>query len=75
MVLFAKSGIGKTSLLQAGCAPELEAQDFAPIFLRINRINDPILKLVVGMLRKEPLSRKQTSLICALILPQLCGKK
>ena len=28
VVLFAKSGIGKTSLLQAGVAPELERQDF-----------------------------------------------
>ena len=28
MVLFAKSGIGKTSMLQAGVAPQLEEQDF-----------------------------------------------
>ena len=33
-VLFAKSGIGKTSLLQAGVSPELEAQGLYPVFLR-----------------------------------------
>jgi len=58
VVLFAKSGIGKTSLLQAGCAPELEAQDFAPIFLRVDRINDPILETVGGMLVKSPCLRE-----------------
>lgn len=37
VVLFSKSGIGKTSLLQAGVAPELEHQEFVPIFLRSER--------------------------------------
>lgn len=43
-VLFAKSGIGKTSLLQAGVAPELEAQGFYPVFLRAENTSVPLVE-------------------------------
>ena len=54
VLLFAKSGMGKTSLLQAGCAPELERQDFVPIFLRTERSDRPILEGINEMLEKNP---------------------
>jgi hypothetical protein len=53
VVLFAKSGMGKTSLLQAGCAPELERQDFVPIFLRTERSDRPLLAGISEMLGKN----------------------
>lgn len=54
VVLFAKSGMGKTSLLQAGCAPEMERQDFVPVFLRTERSDRPILTGISEMLDKNP---------------------
>ncbi len=45
-VLFAKSGIGKTSLLQAGVAPELEAQAFFPIPLRVESTSRPLVESI-----------------------------
>ncbi len=36
LVMYAKSGLGKTSLLQAGLFPELRARDYIPIRLRFN---------------------------------------
>ena len=53
VLLFAKSGMGKTSLLQAGCAPELERQDFVPVFLRTERSDRPLLAGVGEMLEKN----------------------
>lgn len=50
VVLFAKSGIGKTSLLQAGVAPELERQDFTPVFLRADKTNAPLLDTMGAVL-------------------------
>jgi len=54
VLLFAKSGMGKTSLLQAGCAPELERQDFVPVFLRTERSDRPLLAGIGEMLEKNP---------------------
>lgn len=54
VLLFAKSGMGKTSLLQAGCAPELERQDFVPVFLRTERSDRPLLASISEMLDKNP---------------------
>ncbi len=54
VVLFAKSGIGKTSLLQAGVAPELERQDFVPIMLRTERTDRPILESLAAILGNAP---------------------
>lgn len=54
VVLFAKSGIGKTSLLQAGVAPELERQDFVPVFLRADKTNAPLLDTIGAVLENDP---------------------
>jgi hypothetical protein len=53
VVLFAKSGIGKTSLLQAGVALRLEANGFAPIFLRSDHTTDPLAPHVYQTLEKH----------------------
>ncbi len=54
VVLFAKSGIGKTSLLQAGVAPEIEKQGFAPLFLRLDNTSIPLNDHVRTVLEKHP---------------------
>lgn len=54
VVLFAKSGIGKTSLLQAGVAPELERQGFAPIFIRADNTRMNLVDSIGGGLDKDP---------------------
>lgn len=36
VVLFGESGTGKTSLLQAGVCPGLEARQYKPVFIRLN---------------------------------------
>ncbi len=55
MVLFAKSGIGKTSILQAGVTPSLEQQNFAPIFIRLDKTNAPLVDTVGELLTKNDL--------------------
>ena len=54
VVLFAKSGIGKTSMLQAGVAPQLEDQDFIPIFLRVDKTDAPLAASLGEVLSKSP---------------------
>ncbi|MEO6757991.1 MAG: hypothetical protein ABIO24_00950, partial [Saprospiraceae bacterium] len=54
VVLFAKSGIGKTSMLQAGVAPQLENQDFLPIFLRADKTDAPLSVSIGEVLDKSP---------------------
>lgn len=62
VVLFAKSGIGKTSLLQAGVAPELERRDFVPIMLRTERTDRPLVEAVSAVWSKAPeLSGRDTT--------------
>ncbi len=41
VVLFGESGIGKTSLLQAGVCPELEERSLHPVFIRLNNTSFP----------------------------------
>ena len=54
VVLFAKSGIGKTSMLQAGVAPQLEGQDFLPIFLRVDKTDALLTDTLGEILAKSP---------------------
>ena len=54
VVLFAKSGIGKTSLLQAGVAPELERQGFAPVFIRVDNTAVSLVDAIGEALEKHP---------------------
>jgi len=56
VVLFAKSGIGKTSILQAGVAPNLEQQNFAPLFIRLDKTDAPLVDTVSELLEKNDLT-------------------
>lgn len=38
-VLFGQSGLGKTSLLRAGMSPRLRAEEFLPIYIRLDVLN------------------------------------
>ena len=53
-VLFSKSGIGKTSLLEAGVAPELEARRFTPIYIRVNNSGASIVEMIAATLSQHP---------------------
>ncbi len=54
VVLFAKSGIGKTSLLQAGVAPELERHGFAPVFIRADNTRSTLVTSIGNRLNQDP---------------------
>jgi hypothetical protein len=45
LVLYGKSGLGKTSLLQAGIAPRLRERDFLPLPIRLNDLEQPPLEV------------------------------
>jgi hypothetical protein len=42
-VLFGQSGLGKTSLLRAGLVPRLAAQDYCPVYLRLDYSPEAVL--------------------------------
>ena len=42
LVLFGKSGLGKTSLLQAGLFPRLRQKPFLPVMVRLNVADEPV---------------------------------
>ena len=48
VVVYAKSGLGKTSLLNAGVAPRLREADSLPLFVRVNDIQRGPLTSVIG---------------------------
>ncbi len=45
LVVYGKSGLGKTSLLQAGIFPRLRERDFLPLTIRLNDQQQPPLEL------------------------------
>ena len=50
VVVYAKSGLGKTSLLRAGVSPRLRAADCIPLFVRVNDIEQgPFVALYDGI--------------------------
>jgi photosystem II stability/assembly factor-like uncharacterized protein len=50
VVVYAKSGLGKTSLLNAGVAPRLREADSLPLFVRVNDIQrGPMTSLLEGI--------------------------
>jgi hypothetical protein len=53
VVLFSKSGIGKTSILQAGVAPILEQHGYAPLFVRLDKTEAPLTETVGELLSKN----------------------
>ena len=48
IVLFAKSGMGKTSLLQAGIIPKLVFSEYDPIKIRLNQTGIPLETQVIA---------------------------
>lgn len=55
-VVYGKSGLGKTSLLQAGLYPKLREQHYLPIHVRLefsDIVKDPPLQQVMRRLREE----------------------
>src|SRR5215204_4018811 len=51
-VIFADSGTGKTSLLNAGLLPELEKENFEPIAFRFQDENISCLKIITKKLEE-----------------------
>jgi photosystem II stability/assembly factor-like uncharacterized protein len=53
VVVYAKSGLGKTSLLNAGVAPRLREADSLPLFVRVNDVQSGPLTSVLEGIRAE----------------------
>jgi hypothetical protein len=58
VVVYAKSGVGKTSLLNAGVAPALRKAGTIPLFLRVNDIEHDILRSVLDGIQAEAARQK-----------------
>ena len=66
-VLFGKSGLGKTSLLQAGLFPKLRVQGLLPVLIRVNHEpNAPPLAAQVGQRLQEEIDANGLSQISKL---------
>jgi tetratricopeptide (TPR) repeat protein len=53
LVQFGKSGLGKTSLLQAGLFPRLRSKTFLPIMIRLNDTADSLTAAVARSLKQS----------------------
>src|SRR6516165_6932740 len=53
VVVYAKSGLGKTSLLNAGVAPRLREADSLPLFVRVNDIQRGAMTSLLEGIRAE----------------------
>lgn len=53
VVVYAKSGLGKTSLLNAGVAPRLRDDRYLPLFVRVNDIERGLFASVLDAIRSE----------------------
>ncbi len=57
VIVYARSGLGKTSLLQAGVAPRLREEDHLPLFVRVNDLrNGPfrgVLETIPGEAERQ----------------------
>ncbi len=57
VIVYARSGLGKTSLLQAGVAPRLREEDHLPLFVRVNDLrNGPsqgVLEAIPGEAHRQ----------------------
>ena len=58
VVLFAKSGMGKSSLLNAGLSHELIARDYFPVFIRCNTPDLPLIETVLDECEAEARRRE-----------------
>jgi WD40 repeat protein len=54
-VLFGQSGLGKSSLLQAGVFPRLRSADFCPVYIRLDHSPGapPLTEQVIAMVQSE----------------------
>lgn len=52
LVLYGKSGLGKTSLLNAGVFPKLRERDFLPLRLRVNDTENPPLESIISQIEE-----------------------
>ncbi len=52
LILYGKSGLGKTSLLQAGVFPRLREQNFLPLPVRLNRPELPLMTVLTDEINK-----------------------
>ena len=53
VVVYAKSGLGKTSLLNAGVAPRLRGESYLPLIVRVNDVQRGALVSVLEGIRAE----------------------
>ncbi|MBX2989730.1 MAG: TonB family protein [Bacteroidetes bacterium] len=57
VVLFSKSGAGKSSLLNAGVSPSLRERGYVPIPIRLNDSQKPLIDLIDGQVRQAAADR------------------
>ena len=53
VIVYAKSGLGKTSLLNAGVAQRLRDAHTIPLFLRVNQVGRDLLDSAIDSAREE----------------------